>query len=139
MAARVIARLGLGPAFVLTGIVAAASSVFVPLAHGTPVVGMLILMVAQLLGDSIGTITEIAGRSLRQSLVAPEMMGRVGGVFALAPGVTGIIGALVGGALGSLIGTQNALFIASAGLTTAALLGLGSPLMRRASSSSETR
>lgn len=132
-ASRVIARLGLGPAFVWTGILAAASSVFVPLAHGSPVTGMLMLMVAQLLGDSIGTVTEIAGRSLRQSLIAPELMGRVGGVFALAPGITGIVGALVGGALGSLIGTQNALYIASAGLTLAALLGLGSPLMRRLS------
>ena len=126
-----IRRFGLGSTFVVTGIIASASSVFVPLAHGTPIMAMAMLMIAQAVGDSVGTITEIAGRSLRQSLIDPAIMCRVGGVFALAPGVTGIIGALLGGWLGAVIGTPRALLIASLGLTLVAGLGLFSPLMRQ--------
>jgi Na+/melibiose symporter-like transporter len=130
LAGRVIRRFGLGRSFVVTAVIASAGSVFVPLAHGAPVVGMGMLIASQLIGDSFGTITEIAGRSLRQSLVAPQLMGRVGGVFAVAPGVTGIIGALLGGWLGGAIGPQHTLLIATAGLTLAASIGLFSPLLR---------
>lgn len=129
-AGRVIGRFGIGPAFVVTGVVASVGSVFVPLAGGGPFVGMIMLMVAQLIGDSAGTIAEIAARSLRQSLVAPGLMGRVGGVFALAPGVTGIVGALMGGWLGGQMGARGALLIATAGLTVASMIGLFSPLRR---------
>jgi MFS family permease len=87
--------------------------------------------VAQLIGDSFGTVSEIAERSLRQSLVAPQLMGRVGGVFAMAPGVTGIVGAILGGWLGGAIGVRPTLFIAATGLTLASAIGLGSALLRR--------
>ena len=57
-------------------------------------------------------------------------MGRVGGVFAALPGVTGIAGALIGGWLGGVIGSQHTLLIACAGLTAAPVLALFSPLMK---------
>jgi len=132
VAGRVIARFGLGPTFAVSAVIAAAGSIFVPLAHGAPFIAMAMLTISQLIGDSVGTVTEIAGRSLRQSLVPLGLMGRVGGAFAVAPGVTGILGALVGGALGGLIGPQATLFIATAGLTAAAAISLASPLLRRA-------
>ena len=125
-----IRRIGIGPAYVFTGMIASIGSLFIPVAFGAPLIGMLFLMAAQFFGDSFGTVTEIAGRSLRQSLVAPHMMGRVGGVFAVAPGVTGIVGALVGGVLGGLIGARETLYIASAGIIASSLIGLFSPLLR---------
>ena len=131
LAGRLIRRFGIGPTYVFTGLIAGAGSLFVPLAHGAPVVSMLMLIASQLIGDSVGTVTEICGRSLRQSLVEPRMMGRVGGVFALAPGVTGIVGAIVGGWLGGVIGPQHALLIGSGGITLAPAIGLLSPLVRR--------
>ena len=131
LAGRLIRRFGMGPAFVFTGIVAGAGSVFVPLAHGAPWMAMLMLMISQVIGDSVGTVSEIAGRSLRQSLVAPEMMGRVGGVFAVATGVTGIVGAILGGWLGGVIGQSHTLLIASLGITLAPCIGLFSPLVRQ--------
>jgi len=88
------------------------------------------LMAAQVVGDSFGTVTEIAARSLRQSLVPGHLMGRVGGVFAMAPGVTGVAGAIVGGWLGGAIGVRQTLFIASAGLIASSALGLASPLLK---------
>lgn len=125
-----IRRFGIGPAFVVSGIVAGAGSVFIPLAHGAPLVGMMMLMVSQLIGDSVGTVSEICGRSLRQSLVQPHLMGRVGGVFAVAPGVTGIIGAIAGGWLGGAIGARHTLLFACAGVTLAPTIGLFSPLVK---------
>ena len=130
LARRIIDRFGLGPSFAVGAVVAAASTFFIPLAHGTPVLGMLTLMIAQFIGDSVGTVEEICGRSLRQSLVAPHLMGRVGGVFAMAPGITGIAGALIGGWLGGVIGARPTLVIACVGLTLSAAIGLGSPLMK---------
>jgi Na+/melibiose symporter-like transporter len=128
---RVIRRFGIGPTYVATSLVAAAGSLFIPLAHGAPWLGMAMLILSQLIGDSVGTVAEICARSLRQSLVAPDLMGRVGGVFALAPGVTGIAGALLGGWLGGAVGERATLLIGSAGLTLAAALALASPLVRR--------
>ncbi len=125
-----VRRFGIGPTYVISSIGASAGALFIPFAHGAPIVGMLMLMMAQLIGDSVGTVSEIAGRSLRQTLVAPSMMGRVGGAFAVAPGVTGVIGALLGGWLGGVIGAQAALFIACAGIVLAPVIGFFSPLMR---------
>ncbi len=130
LARRIIDRFGLGPSFVIGAVIAAASTFLIPLAHGAPVLGMLTLMIAQLIGDSVGTVEEICGRSLRQSQVAPHLMGRVGGVFAMAPGITGIAGALIGGWLGGVIGARPTLVIACAGLTLSAAMGLRSPLMK---------
>ena len=127
-----IRRLGLGPAFVVTGLIAGLGALFIPLARGGPLVGMTILMVSQVVGDSFGTVTEIAGRSLRQSLVPRHLMGRVGGVFAMAPGLTGVVGAILGGWLGGAIGMRQTLYIACAGLIASSAVGLASPLMRRA-------
>jgi MFS family permease len=128
LAGQAIRRFGIGPTYVATGLAAAAGTFFIPLAHGAPLLGMAMLIVSQVIGDSLGTVTEICGRTLRQSLVAPDLMGRVGGVFALAPGVTGIIGAILGGWMGGAFGERATLLIGSAGLTLAAALALASPL-----------
>ncbi|MGH7025660.1 MAG: MFS transporter [Caulobacteraceae bacterium] len=130
LATPLVRRLGIGPAFVVTGLIGGAGNLFIPLAHGGPLIAMAMLMCAQAVGDSFGTVTEIAGRSLRQSLVPGHLMGRVGGVFAMAPGVTGVVGALLGGWLGGAIGVRQTLFIGCAGLIAAGALGLVSPLMK---------
>ena len=131
LAQPVIRRLGLGTAFVVTGLIAGLGALFIPLAQGGPLLGMVMLMGAQVVGDSFGTVTEIAGRSLRQSLVPRHLMGRVGGVFAAAPGFTGVAGAIVSGWLGGAIGIRQTLYIACAGLIASSAVGLASPLMRR--------
>jgi hypothetical protein len=130
LAGRVIRRFSIGLVFVIGGVIAGASTLIIPLAAGGPVVGMVMLMVAQIVGDSFGTVTEIAERSLRQSLVAPHLMGRVGGVFAMAPGITGIVGAILGGWLGGAIGLRPTLFIGAGGVLLASSIGLWSPLLK---------
>jgi predicted MFS family arabinose efflux permease len=130
LAGQATRRMGLGRAYVVTGLIAGAGAFFIPLAAGGPVIGMAMLMLAQLVGDSFGTVAEIAERSLRQGLVAPQLMGRVGGVFAMAPGVTGIVGAILGGWLGETLGVRPTLFIAAVGLAAASAIGLASPLTK---------
>ena len=127
----IIRRLGVGPALIVTGVMTGAASFLIPLATGGPVGAMIMLMIAQLLGDSFGAVTQIACRSLRQSVVPPQLMGRVGGVFAAAPGLMGVIGALVGGWLGGVIGPREAVLIASAGVTLVPALGWFTALRTR--------
>jgi len=135
-AASMIRWLGVGPALVLTGVITGAASFLIPLAAASGLPGgrwgaMAMLMVAQLLGDSFGTVNQIASRSLRQSVTPQPLMGRVGGVFAAAPGLTAVLGALAGGWLGGAIGPQATLFIASAGVTLVPALGWFGALRQR--------
>lgn len=135
-AAPLIRRLGVGPALVLTGVITGAASFLIPLAALPALPGgrwgaMAVLMGAQLLGDSFGTVSQVAGRSLRQAVTPQTLMGRVGGVFAAAPGLTAVVGALAGGWLGGNIGPQAAVFIASAGVTVVPALGWFSALRHR--------
>jgi MFS family permease len=131
LAAWSIRRFGIGPACVVTSLIAAAGSFFIPLAWGGPVIGMLMLMVSQVIGDSFGTVGEIAGRSIRQTLVKPEVLGRVGGAFAMLQGVTGIVGSIIGGVLASaVIGHRETMLVASLGMTVTAALMLATPLMQ---------
>jgi len=131
LAAPAIRRLGIGPALLITWLATAASSLFIPFAGGAPVIAMLFLMASQLLGDSLGTVTEIAARTLRQSVLPLEVMGRVGAVFAVAGGVFGVVGALAGGWLGATVGTRETMLIASIGLMLAPLIGFATPLRRQ--------
>jgi predicted MFS family arabinose efflux permease len=127
----IIRRLGIGPALIVTGVITGAASFLIPFARGGPWAAMIMLMAAQLLGDSFGTVTQIAGRSLRQSVVPQALMGRVGGVFAAAPGLMGVIGALAGGWLGGWLGPRDTVFIASAGVTLVPMLGAFTALRSR--------
>lgn len=125
-----IRRFGIGPALVLTWLTGSAASLLIPFAWGGPLTAMACLMLAQLLGDSLGTVSEIAGRTIRQTAMPLDMMGRVGAVFAVGGGLTGVVGALVGGWLGSTIGPRETLIIASAGVIASPLIGLFSPLLK---------
>ncbi len=130
LAGRLIRRFGLGWVYAGTGIAGAAGALFIPLAGGSAWTGMAMLMVAQLIGDSLGTVAEIAGRTLRQSLVPPGLMGRVGGVFAVAQGAMGVAGAVAGGWLGQSLGVRQTLLLACAGIVVAAAGALTPPLTR---------
>jgi Na+/melibiose symporter-like transporter len=132
VAGPIIRRIGIGPAFVICGVATAIGSLFVPLAAGPPLAGMAMLMAAQVVGDSFGTVSEIAGTSLRQILVTPRLMGRVGGVFAMGRGVAGVAGALLGGWLGAALGVRATLYVACAGGILVTAGGLVSPLLRLA-------
>ena len=130
LAAPVARRLGAGPAILAMGFAMPAAALLIPLSPATPLLGMAVLMVSQLLGDSTGTLYNILASSLRQTVLPQETLGRVAGAFQAAAGGTLLLGALAGGALGGLMGIRETLFIAAAGLALGPLIALTSPALR---------
>lgn len=122
--------LGLGPAILAAGALGVAGAWLIPLAPPNPVGGMTLLVASQLLGDCFGVVLIILAVSLRQSLIPQKLLGRVGATFQAVGGGTAVAGALVGGALGQVLGVREALFVAVAGMAFAPLIGLFSPLRR---------
>jgi predicted MFS family arabinose efflux permease len=123
-------RLGAGPAIVTAGFAMALATFLIPLAGGPPLAAMALLVAAQLAGDALRTVMQIAQTSLRQTVLPTGELGRVAGAFATGQGLAGVAGALIGGALGALLGPREALLLAAAGLTVTPLIGLASPLWR---------
>jgi MFS family permease len=125
-----IARLGIGPAYMTAILLSAASALLIPLARGTGPTAMLFLVLAQLLGDGFGVIAGVCAVSLRQSVTPPAMLGRVGAIFQAGPGALAIVGAVVGGLLAGRVGMRPALLIAAVGYLFAPAWCLVSPLTR---------
>ena len=121
-------RLGPGPAILLSGAAGGAMVFLIPLASGPPLLAMAILALAQVLGDALQTISRIGAVTLRQTVLPPHQLGRIGGAFASGEAAAGVIGALIGGALGATLGPRETLLIAAAGVTAASLFVLFSPL-----------
>jgi predicted MFS family arabinose efflux permease len=130
LAARLARRVGLGPAIPLSAWAWAAFTALIPLAPGSPLAGMAVLMVAQLFGDAAGTASDILSTSARQSVLAPDTLGRTAGAFAAAEGLARALGALAGGVLAETIGMRGALAVSAAGLLAAPLWCLSRPLWR---------
>lgn len=128
LAGRLGRRMGIGPAYLACGIASGLFALLIPLAGGGLIRSLAFLMMAQFLGDAVGTASFIYGRSIPQAVLSNAIMGRVGGAFAVAGGIATTAGALAGGQLGGLIGTRPTLFIACAGLIAAPLWILASPL-----------
>jgi Major Facilitator Superfamily len=121
-------RLGLGMATALTSLAYGLGLVFIPLAHGSVVEGTAFLVASQLVGDSFGTAAMIGLTSLRQSRLAPEVMGRAGAALATGSGGLAVIGALGGGLLGAVFGMRLGMAVAVAGFIGAGLWALASPI-----------
>ncbi|HJQ01781.1 MAG TPA: MFS transporter [Jatrophihabitans sp.] len=121
-------RYGVGPAIVLGLLLTALSGLLIPLASGPVAVTVLMLAVAKALGGLTFTVANIHQWSLRQAVTPDELAGRVtaGQRFIVYGG--GSLGALTGGALGSLIGLRPALFFCVAGGVLAPLITAFSPV-----------
>lgn len=130
MAPWVTRVLGVGPAIVVCGAVAAASFFLIPLAPADPLTGMLFLMGSQLIGDAFGVSAMIPTITLQQTLIPQDALGRVGAIFQVARGAGFIVGAMLCGALAGVIGVRETLAIACAGLLLAELIPALSPLWR---------
>jgi predicted MFS family arabinose efflux permease len=122
--------LGLGPAILASGALAAAGALLIPLSPPGVVGGMTGLVASQLIGDCFGVVSLILAVSLRQTLIPQKLLGRVGATFQAAAGGAAVVGALAGGVLGQAMGVRAALFVAVAGLFLAPLVGAASPLAR---------
>jgi Na+/melibiose symporter-like transporter len=121
-------RFGIGPATIGTALASAAAAALIPLAPAGAVPGMTVLIISQILGDAVGTATLILAVSLRQGLLAPNLLGRTGAAFQAVGGGAAVAGALGGGLLGQAVGMRAALFVAAAGLAIGPAIAAFTPL-----------
>jgi MFS family permease len=112
VAGRVAARLGLGSAMILGLVGAAAGNALIPLVpDGAVALGIGLLIVQQLIGDSSGTVYEILEVSLTQTIVDSRILGRVNATVEFVTTLTALVGAVGGGIAAEVIGLRGAMAI----------------------------
>jgi MFS family permease len=130
-AARVIRRLGLGPALIWTATGAAVLGVLTPLAQGPLVVATAMVFLPQLVGDGLQTIEGVAELSLIQGLSPDRILGRVNATLEVfSHGIAYPIGALTAAAIAGVIGVRGGIALGWAGMAVSILLLVLSPLPR---------
>jgi predicted MFS family arabinose efflux permease len=86
------------------------------------------LVAAQLLIGMGQVVYNVSQVSLRQAITPDNMLGRMNATMRFLVWGTMPIGALIGGALGGVIGLRETLFVAAGGATLAFLFVLLSPV-----------
>jgi predicted MFS family arabinose efflux permease len=127
MAARFTRRLGLGRALKAALLITLPLSPLTPLANGPLWLIVLCMLTPQLIGDLFDAIFEITTLSLRQAITPAAWLGRVTASMNVLSGGAFTVGLLVGGALGSLLGPRNTLWVAVIGSVIGKLLFIFSP------------
>jgi MFS family permease len=130
-AARVIRRLGIGPALIWSAIGASALGVLTPLAGGPIFVAMLMVLLPQLIGDGLQTIEGVAELSLIQGVTPDALLGRVNAALEVfSHGIAYPLGALLAAVLAGSIGVRAGIAIGWAGMAISIALLVMSPLPR---------
>jgi predicted MFS family arabinose efflux permease len=125
---QITARLGNGPAFIVGMMLSGLAGLVMAAAGGPPALVLAVVIIAQLLRGWGPTLYGINQQTIRQTLVAPELLARTQAtwrflVYGMQP-----IGALLGGTLGALVGFRATLVISSLIMLTGTTLALLSPL-----------
>ena len=127
---RLAARLGVGWTYTIACVIFTAPMALVPLAAGTQPVILAMLFAAEF-GSGFGVmVLDISVGSIFAAVIPDQLRSRVSGAFQAVNYGTRPVGALAGGALGSLIGLRPTLWIAAIGGMTGVLWLLPSPLPR---------
>jgi MFS family permease len=127
---RLSRRMGVGPAFMLGCILFPAPLVLVPLAGGTRFTVLACLFLAEF-GSGFGVmVLDITANAIKTALVPDRLRARVAGAYMVVNYGVRPVGALVGGALGTWIGLQPTLWIATVGAVFGVLWLLPSPIPR---------
>ncbi|HEU4451308.1 MAG TPA: MFS transporter [Gaiellaceae bacterium] len=127
---RIVRRMGIGPALVLGCVVFPAPLVLVPLAAGPHPVVLAMLLAAEF-GSGFGVmVLDVTAGSLQQAIVPDRLRARFAGAHMVVNYGVRPLGALAGGWLGSTIGVQETLWIATLGALAGVLFLLPSPLPR---------
>ncbi len=118
LAPRLARRIGSGNAMTVGLVAATLGTLCIPLAPGATVLGAALLVAHQIVGDGGVTLFEVHDRTLRQTLVAPELLARVDGGLRTLGRLATLVGALAGGGLATALGARFAIGV------MVALLGL---------------
>ncbi len=130
LATRISARLGVGPTIVLFAVIGEPALLPLALAPAGTAVPVLVALLA-LFGFAAGlanVIYNVAQVSLRQAITPARMQGRMNATMRWFVWGTIPIGAILGGVLGSLVGVREAVLIGIAGVVSAILPVLVSPV-----------
>lgn len=115
-------RLGSGRAMAVGLAVMALGNACVPLVGTAGATGLALLVLHQLVGDGGHVLHDIHDRTLRQTLVAPDLLARAdAGIRSAGQGAT-LAAALGGGLIGQAFGARSALVLAVSLFGLAALL-----------------
>jgi len=126
-----LARLvGVGPAYVIGLVGFPLPLLLIPLAGGPQPVVLTLLVLAEVLSGLGVMILDITAGSLMAALIPHRMRARVSGLFRTVNYGVRPVGALLGGALGTLVGVRPTLWIAGAGAVLGVLWLLRSPIPR---------
>lgn len=132
LAAPAVRRFGLGPTMLTAWAISSLALLLVPLAGGTMVVILTMMMAAQVFGDGMRSVYDINEVSLRQSVTPDRLLGRVNASVQLLVAGIAPLGALVGGWLGTAAGVRPTLLIAIAGILVSGLWLIFSPVPKLA-------
>jgi MFS family permease len=125
LAGRIHDRIGPRRSVVGAGLVAAGG--YVVLSRTSLVAVAVAAVAVQALAVSVGNVATL---SLRQSVIPPELLGRVNNVFRMCVWGVMPLGALIGGVLASSVGLHSTFLIAGL-LQAAVLVGLAGRLSER--------
>jgi MFS family permease len=128
LAERAGARFGVGPTIIGGWALAGIAALLVPIAAGPIALVVGILMAGKALGGITDTAANVHQWTLRQAVTPDRLAGRVTASQRFIVYGACAIGALVSGAVGSLIGVRFALFVFAGGMIASPLIGLFSPL-----------
>jgi Na+/melibiose symporter-like transporter len=120
LAPRLGRRLGSGGAMLLGLLCLALGAFCIPLAPAATVGGAALLIAHQVIGDGGYIVHEVHDRTLRQTLVSPDLLARVDAGIRTLGQLATLLGAVGGGALASWLGTRMALTLSAVLFASAA-------------------
>ena len=128
---RVGRRLGVGGAFTVALVIFPGALIIVPLALGQPYpVALAILFIAEFFSGLGVMILDINGGSLLISRTPERLRGRASGALTFINVGIRPIGAVLGGALGTVLGVHETLLIVTVAQLSGLLWLIGSPIPR---------
>lgn len=135
-AGRAAAKLGLGPALMIGLSGMGAAMLLIPAVHDASIIALVMMIGAQF-GDGVYMIWQVNHQTLKQSITAHELLGRVSSGFRVSNTIAMLLGALAGGVMGELVGLRETLVVGAGVMIASGLWLLVTPVwsMREAPSS----
>ncbi|WP_054970810.1 MFS transporter [Alicyclobacillus ferrooxydans] len=130
IANRMTRALGIGPTLLLTLFLNGFAGVFWVMAGGSVWRSTLLLLAAQLLGDTSGMVYSILETTVRQTLVPDALLGRVNATIRVMDVGLTAIGSLVAGIFGEWFGIRDVMIFAVIGMVLTTLWLVLSPVRR---------
>jgi MFS family permease len=118
-------RLGYGRTLIAALAVSAVGNLLIPLAPGATLVGVACLVGQQLLADSALVVFEIGDITIRQTIVAERLLGRVNAGMRVTAVGAQLAGTIAGALIAEAVGLRAALYLgATLGVVGAVALAL---------------